>query len=581
MQEPTDTISITPFFNKRRPYGVLFFACICCIFAVSLLLFCGTARAATLFRISDLISASSPAMYANHTLSFQLNQGVPASGKIVVTPQAGAFEIPADMSYEDIDVALSVVSSSGPFFDITLSDIADGATMSVRVVPGSAGSFEFVPGNSLSLDARSYIRIKIGTHADFGTVATRQILNPPTTGSFRMNIETFDAASSKIDDGVAMIAVVHPIVMTGTALDTDPPIRSAGSPQGSVPKQTTSTELTLQTDEYALCRYATAAGTPYAAMTAIFSRDAAGLLHSKVVFGLAAGTTYTFYVRCADTHGNANPDDYTIAFSSNVNVTTPIGGNVGQAFPAPPPLPQAVISGLSFPLAQITLLQNNTERQKVQTDQRGIFGVTLSGLNQGQQQFGIKATDSKGRSTPVRTVNLSVIAGRTTTVSGVITAPTIVLSAQSIKKGDPLTIAGESALNVSVEVLIYPNVPNVSAQDTIRKRISVKDSSQWKLDFDTTELVSAGDVYVVKARALKSDLEVSEFSEPVFFGIGKIPVIGDAKSKSDMNKDGKVNLVDFSILLFHWGTANEAADVNASGKVDLADFSILLFHWTG
>jgi hypothetical protein len=54
--------------------------------------------------------------------------------------------------------------------------------------------------------------------------------------------------------------------------------------------------------------------------------------------------------------------------------------------------------------------------------------------------------------------------------------------------------------------------------------------------------------------------------------------------RSDLNCDGRVNLTDFSILLFYWNQANPAnarADINRSGVVDLTDFSIMLYDWTG
>jgi len=52
---------------------------------------------------------------------------------------------------------------------------------------------------------------------------------------------------------------------------------------------------------------------------------------------------------------------------------------------------------------------------------------------------------------------------------------------------------------------------------------------------------------------------------------------------ADFNQDGKVNSVDFSILLFFWKTrppfANPRVDINKDGKVDSVDFSILLYQW--
>jgi uncharacterized membrane protein YgcG len=51
---------------------------------------------------------------------------------------------------------------------------------------------------------------------------------------------------------------------------------------------------------------------------------------------------------------------------------------------------------------------------------------------------------------------------------------------------------------------------------------------------------------------------------------------------TDINGDGKVNLVDFSILLYNWGRPKiSKVDLNGDNVVDLRDFSIMLYWWTG
>jgi hypothetical protein len=64
-----------------------------------------------------------------------------------------------------------------------------------------------------------------------------------------------------------------------------------------------------------------------------------------------------------------------------------------------------------------------------------------------------------------------------------------------------------------------------------------------------------------------------------------VGVDGQATQPSDLNRDGSVNLIDFSILIFWWqttgGDSNPPADINQNGNVGLEDFSILLFNWTG
>lgn len=51
---------------------------------------------------------------------------------------------------------------------------------------------------------------------------------------------------------------------------------------------------------------------------------------------------------------------------------------------------------------------------------------------------------------------------------------------------------------------------------------------------------------------------------------------------ADFNTDSKVNLIDFSILMYYWHqqqSANPEADINHDGVVDIIDVSIMLFQW--
>jgi hypothetical protein len=52
---------------------------------------------------------------------------------------------------------------------------------------------------------------------------------------------------------------------------------------------------------------------------------------------------------------------------------------------------------------------------------------------------------------------------------------------------------------------------------------------------------------------------------------------------ADLNNDGKVNSVDFSILLYYWKAKapfkNTKVDINKDSRVDSVDFSILLYWW--
>ena len=102
----------------------------------------------------------------------------------------------------------------------------------------------------------------------------------------------------------------HPI----TASDTIPPTLSNPFPTGELSSGTTSTDISLETNETATCKYGTLASVPYDEMPNTFTTTG-GMSHSTTVSGLENGGSYTYYVRCKDAASNANPDDYPITFS--------------------------------------------------------------------------------------------------------------------------------------------------------------------------------------------------------------------------------------------------------------------------
>jgi hypothetical protein len=95
--------------------------------------------------------------------------------------------------------------------------------------------------------------------------------------------------------------------------DITPPERSDGAPSGSLQSGTTQTNLTLTTDEAATCRYAISAGVAYADMANVFLTTG-NIFHSTAVTGLTDGSTYHYYIRCADALNNPNTTDYEISF---------------------------------------------------------------------------------------------------------------------------------------------------------------------------------------------------------------------------------------------------------------------------
>ncbi len=141
-----------------------------------------------------------------------------------------------------------------------------------------------------------------------GTLHSSGISGLADGGSYAYYVRCRDASNNPNTDDFPISFSVSPVA------DAVPPALSNGQPVGTLVSGTTSTTISVTTNEAATCRYSTAAGVAYDSMANTFS-STGSTLHSQTVAGLIDGNTYDYYVRCSDGAGNANSDDYAITFS--------------------------------------------------------------------------------------------------------------------------------------------------------------------------------------------------------------------------------------------------------------------------
>ncbi|MDP3990752.1 MAG: hypothetical protein Q8P63_00375 [Candidatus Nealsonbacteria bacterium] len=96
--------------------------------------------------------------------------------------------------------------------------------------------------------------------------------------------------------------------------DEVPPQRFNLSPAGVLTAGTYETQLSLNTNESAYCRYSKIPNTLYGSMDKTFSRDETKLFHTIIVAGLEDNRIHEYYVRCQDSNNNKNTDDAVIRF---------------------------------------------------------------------------------------------------------------------------------------------------------------------------------------------------------------------------------------------------------------------------
>jgi hypothetical protein len=235
---------------------------------------------------------------------------------------------------------------------------------------------------------------------------------------------------------------------------------------------------------------------------------------------------------------------------------------------------KVVAMGKAYPHADVHILIDGRVVGIVTADAKADFYFETTDVTPGVASFGFWSEDPTGLKSTLLSLTFRVIYGAVTTITGVYLSPTIDVSKKSVRQGEEVKIYGHAA--PTTEILVHIN----SEQEYIEQTNS-KDTGEWELVFDTSPLEV--DFHTAKALFqvnVEGNIIKSAFSRAVSFHVGKVG--GEAACPgADLNADGRVNLTDFSILLYWWDTDNECADQDQSGNVDLVDFSIMMYYWTG
>ncbi|MCH7492628.1 dockerin type I repeat-containing protein [Patescibacteria group bacterium] len=257
--------------------------------------------------------------------------------------------------------------------------------------------------------------------------------------------------------------------------------------------------------------------------------------------------------------------------------------------PTSPPLdePDTVIifKGIAYPASTVTISQDGSVISVISTNSQARFEVQAI-IDPGSYTFTIIGIDSDGLDGKVSNFTLTLTQGTTTTISGIFLGPTIVADQTSIGPGETVTLSGTTSPNSDVNVTLSSFGPAAAAGDPKIAVViaSADNNGRWLQLFNADDLVAGS--HEAKAQAIDPiDSSVSEFSKNVVFEVtAGEPDPCASSTLGDINCDGFVNLVDFSILLFYWNInnpANTRADINSDGVVNIIDFSIMLFYWTG
>ena len=268
--------------------------------------------------------------------------------------------------------------------------------------------------------------------------------------------------------------------------------------------------------------------------------------------------------------------DCTLNFSG-CTTAPPTGGGGGV------PLSQygkIIISGYAQPKSEVVLMSDGIIRATTIAGDDAKFSFTLDNLSPGNYLFTLYSEDKEGKRSSLYTFPVKLETGQTITAGNIMLSPTIDVDKLEVKRGDFISIFGFAP--PFADVLI-----NVSSEEELFLRTNTNRDGFYLYQLGT-DVLEKGEHYA-KSKSILANQLVSNYSRVVSFKVGDRNTEKEIKKvcgKADLNCDGRVNLIDFSIAAYWYKRkltqeAKEKFDLNGDGKVDLIDFSIMAYYWTG
>jgi hypothetical protein len=258
------------------------------------------------------------------------------------------------------------------------------------------------------------------------------------------------------------------------------------------------------------------------------------------------------------------------------------GGGGGGGGGGAPQYGKIIISGYAQPKSEVTLMSDGTIRATTITGADAKFSFILDSLSPGNYLFTLYSEDKDGRRSSLYSFPVKLEAGQTITAGNIFLSPTIDVDKAEVKRGDFISIFGFSQPEANILISVS------SEEELFFKVTSTKDG--FYLYQLGTDILEKGD-HFTKSKSILANQLVSNYSRTVSFKVGDKTISKEIKKvcgKADLNCDGRVNLIDFSIAAYWYKrklspafALIEKERLNGDGKVDLVDFSIMAYYWTG
>ncbi|MBI2042570.1 MAG: fibronectin type III domain-containing protein [Candidatus Nealsonbacteria bacterium] len=297
---------------------------------------------------------------------------------------------------------------------------------------------------------------------------------------------------------------------------------------------------------------------------------------SMTVSGLSAGTLYYFAIKTIDEALNSSAISNVVSDTTSAAPTpTPEAEAVAPTGPtAPSRVLKVSFFGKAYPGAKVEILRKDTSApdapyrtiplEKYSVNEMGVFDIVPGALLADQYFFGIRAEDKDGRQSRILTFSVDLRTTDSLEEKDIFMPPTFDFLKARVRKGDSIKILGYATPGSATEIEIDDKI--VSAVKT--------DISGYYSFTTSTSQFSFGNHYA-RTRQIDASGKISHFSTSRVFQVSELLL-----PRADFNRDETINITDWSIFLFRWGSGDQnlrgTIDMNADGVIDISDFSIFL-----
>lgn len=268
--------------------------------------------------------------------------------------------------------------------------------------------------------------------------------------------------------------------------------------------------------------------------------------------------------------GNANNGDgcSSSCYIEGQDIPTPLtGGTTTRRI-------GVVFSGQAYPGSKIEVLRRSpgdaetvyltipVETHVVSED--GKFYLNLGALVNDEYFLALRAEDKDGRKTSVIAFDVDLRTTNLLEVKDIFFQPTFEFNKEVVSRGQSLEIFGYAAPNADIEIELGSFVLKTAKADA---------DGFWFLALGTDNLSSGQ--YSIKIKQADASGKTSRSTAARTFRVSLLK-----NPEIDFNNDDTINIIDWSVFLYRWGSEDnnlkKTIDLNIDGQISVQDFSIFL-----